>query len=460
MVVRSENNTFFTPTPGATYNNGDAVSADDVVVYRGSATSITNSGLSASQEYYYKLYSENWSYYSSGSVTGGITTAGPGAGIPTVQAPTAIATDSFTANWSSSTNANSYRLDVSTSQAFSTYVSGYQDRVVNGTSESVTGLTPGSTYYYRVSGYNAAGQSGESAVTNLVTPASVTLAMQSSTVGNSGSPGSASFGATDGARYTKWYSDDGGVNWTSDETVTASGGAVTVDMDEEGQSKRIFLVKPEGITPVQSDLNTTPATAVIKPTVSPGFTMMAPPVKTDRQFHGEFGNMLADGLSDNDEVYVYSGGSFRTFYLESGVWKEGASSVTYTLGDGEGYYLNRKTASATTSRFEGLLGNRTDEPSTGTISSGWNIIGPSQGRGQTFNQVVDGIVNPATAFSEDQADLIVIDEGNGNWRRIMKYGSGGQWLDLKSFTLSPNVTIEPGQAVYYYRTGSGTTIEF
>src|SRR5207237_723074 len=47
-----------------------------------------------------------------------------------------------------------YRLDVSTSSSFSTYVPGYQNlNVGNVTSRSVTGLNPSTAYYFRVRAY-------------------------------------------------------------------------------------------------------------------------------------------------------------------------------------------------------------------------------------------------------------------------------------------------------------------
>ena len=51
--------------------------------------------------------------------------------------------------------ATSYRLDVSTSNTFVTYVPGYQDRNVgNATSQNVTGLAANTVYYYRVRAFN------------------------------------------------------------------------------------------------------------------------------------------------------------------------------------------------------------------------------------------------------------------------------------------------------------------
>jgi elongation factor P hydroxylase len=65
---------------------------------------------------------------------------------------------SFMATWDNVTAATGYLLDVSTSDSFSSYVEGYHDcDVGNVTGRVVTGLNPGTTYYYRVRPYTAAG---------------------------------------------------------------------------------------------------------------------------------------------------------------------------------------------------------------------------------------------------------------------------------------------------------------
>ena len=62
---------------------------------------------------------------------------------------------SFTANWTSVSGATGYRLDVSTSNNFTSYVPGYQDlNVGNVISKNVTGLTANTFYYYRVRAFN------------------------------------------------------------------------------------------------------------------------------------------------------------------------------------------------------------------------------------------------------------------------------------------------------------------
>jgi len=62
----------------------------------------------------------------------------------------------FTANWGAATGADGYLLDVSTSGTFATFLPGYQNLDVgNVTSYNVTGLTNGTTYYYRVRSYRA-----------------------------------------------------------------------------------------------------------------------------------------------------------------------------------------------------------------------------------------------------------------------------------------------------------------
>jgi hypothetical protein len=65
--------------------------------------------------------------------------------------PTPPTRTSFMASWDNTAGGTGYLLDVSTSSSFSDYVADYHDFYVgNLTAWTVTGLEPGTTYYYRV----------------------------------------------------------------------------------------------------------------------------------------------------------------------------------------------------------------------------------------------------------------------------------------------------------------------
>jgi hypothetical protein len=83
---------------------------------------------------------------------------------------TDVTATTFTANWSSVSGATGYRLDVSTSSVFNSYVPGFQNLDVgNTTSYNVLGLDPGTFYYYRLRAYNGNGTSPNSNVVRIKT---------------------------------------------------------------------------------------------------------------------------------------------------------------------------------------------------------------------------------------------------------------------------------------------------
>ena len=76
----------------------------------------------------------------------------------------------FMATWPSVTGAKGYLLDVSTSSSFDSFVDGYHNLDVgDATGRVVTGLSRGTTYYYRVRAYDATAPTGYSETSAITT---------------------------------------------------------------------------------------------------------------------------------------------------------------------------------------------------------------------------------------------------------------------------------------------------
>jgi hypothetical protein len=89
---------------------------------------------------------------------------------PIANPASALTSNSFIANWTSSSSATGYRLDVSTDSSFSNFVSGYQNLDIGNTlSRNVTGLTASTLYHYRVRAYNGTLTSTNSNTINVST---------------------------------------------------------------------------------------------------------------------------------------------------------------------------------------------------------------------------------------------------------------------------------------------------
>jgi hypothetical protein len=89
---------------------------------------------------------------------------------PVANQATGAGLGGFVASWNAVSGATGYRLDVSTSNSFANFLPGYQGiDLGNSLVRSVSGLTAGTTYYYRVRAYNSAGESSNSTTITVTT---------------------------------------------------------------------------------------------------------------------------------------------------------------------------------------------------------------------------------------------------------------------------------------------------
>ncbi|MEO9964787.1 MAG: DUF6443 domain-containing protein, partial [Reichenbachiella sp.] len=160
----STNTGFTTYVSG--YNNKAIVGTSDVV-----------SGLNPASTYYYRVRAYSSPYTTSNSST---ITANTILDVPSVSQESNKTSSTFDANWGSVSGAASYRLDVATNSGFTNMVSGYNNKTVSGTSHTVTGLAPGTQYYYRVKAYSSVYTSGYSSTITANTRVDPPTALQAS----------------------------------------------------------------------------------------------------------------------------------------------------------------------------------------------------------------------------------------------------------------------------------------
>lgn len=125
------------------------------------------SGLDAGTTYYYRVRAVYAGGTSDNSNVIAALTLPPN---PVANSASSLTAISFQANWNTAQSATSYRLDVSANDAFSSFLTGFNNLTVTELNKSVTSLLPGTYYYYRVRAVNASGTSGNSNVITVRTP--------------------------------------------------------------------------------------------------------------------------------------------------------------------------------------------------------------------------------------------------------------------------------------------------
>jgi len=162
-------------------------SSDDALVYTGDASTVSVSGTTVTvnatddvlldDNTYYMQISSNAIHNSTANAFAGVTdksTISLTMGETNIaKAATNIQYTSFSANWNSISGATTYYLDVSTDNTFATYVTGWENKDVGDvTTYSVnSGLSDGTTYYYRLRSYSSSASENSNiiSVTTLTT---------------------------------------------------------------------------------------------------------------------------------------------------------------------------------------------------------------------------------------------------------------------------------------------------
>lgn len=162
-------------------NSFSTNSFDYSIIGGGSVNSFAVTGLNANTTYYYRLRAYNPGGTSGYSNVIALTTL---LNIPPahVALPAALLSNSsFSARWNASEGAAGYYLDVAADAAFSSFLSGYNNKDVgNVTAFTLTGINYNTNYYYRVRAYNSGGTSANSNLINVY----ISVGIESSTVPN------------------------------------------------------------------------------------------------------------------------------------------------------------------------------------------------------------------------------------------------------------------------------------
>lgn len=393
---------------------------------------------------------------------------GPVPDAPTALAATSVLPTSFQANWTAPAGATSYRLDVATDAAFLSILGGYNNLTVNNTFRSVSGLTAGSTYYFRVRAHNSTGTGEDSNTSSVTLPATATVAISDINPVNS-TQGTVTFPTTVGAKYDVYYSTSdlsGATNWTFHTTVDADAASMTVSVPES--DRLYYKVVVSGQSPNSSP---SPVWGVIRPAISTGWNLLSPPLLTDLDFGsgGTLGNLLADRLvgagshAASDQIHAFdSSGNPYVLWLNSGngLWYEGGSPTSRSLDPGQGFMVYRQLANGTTSLwFGGAVGNSGSKQLA--IQGGrWNLIGFSEGKTVKGNPMPGTLISgtPVGSYSLNSADRISFIHTDGSWKIIQRFGDN-TWRDLDAPGTALNIiTNLPGKGYYYYRQSSGGSL--
>jgi len=384
--------------------------------------------------------------------------------VPTATAATNASSAGFTANWTApltGTVDNGYRLDVSTSNTFSSFVTGYNGLTVSGTSQAVSGLLPNTTYYYRVRADKTSitAQGGNSStITAATLPVSTdaTLAALSTTAGTF-TPVFSS--ATTGYAATVTYNTS---SVTVTPTVNESHATVQAEINSGG-----YAPVTSGSPSAVLNLNPGTNTIHIKVTAEDGVTTKTYTLTINRMY---VGNALHfDGSNDNVSINNTLG-NFGTGSFTIEAWVRTSAVSGNIIGkrnantNGNFFRLNVTSGKAAMEIDESSAANYTAIIADATLNDGrWHHVAGVRTATQLF-LYVDGqqAATPVTINGNPNINNSVVttigqflngttpwDFFTGGIDELRVYSTALSQANIQADMFSTTASVPPSLLAYY-----------
>jgi hypothetical protein len=269
--------------------------------------------------------------------------------------------------------------------------------------------------------------------------------------------------AVTGIEYDIYKSTDvfgSGMNWTKITSSHEASGSMEDTTVSLSGSRSFLQVVPEGAAPTLHGV-----WGVLKPAVVPGggITLVSPPLETDLNFLGDLGEQMAASLTTGAKVMIMTPGASPTWteltLNESGEWIKTSGLGGYTLEPGQAFFLQTAGAETTLS-IAGEVGN--DNTKQNTLNVGYNLIGISEGKPLSASTAFESASPVGNANGDENlSDQVVVQRPDGSWRRLIRR-SNGTWYDTENPNATSNTSLQltPGQAYYYIRRSSNSTLTF
>lgn len=380
-------------------------------------TSYSVTGLSANTNYYVRMKAVNGTNDGSYSTTQTNLTL---LTTPTLSSATNVTTASFTANWVSVTGATSYKLTVSTDLAGNSPVSGYNNKTVAGTSDSVTGLSPNTAYYWKVQAVNGTNDSIYSSPSTTTTASLTDVILIAS---NHTGIYQKYLLNTSGSIIENIQSDNYDTRWSR---ISPDGQKVIIDK-YVGAKKDLFVKD-------YSDIAGTAGTFVFSNAEDKNFAT----------FNGNRSKMLFTNLSDLTKAYTVNsdGTNLTLLFTEASAmdstlsYSRDGNYLMYSYKTALHYALYRRNADGTNKislttvdAFDEIYGNFSPD-STKIVFQARNLAGTAE---SVYYANVDGtgktqIISPEVSIDTIRYPILNTD----NTKLYYSYLTGGIWKIYRS----------------------------